>query len=308
MNREPTVSICIPTNNRVDIIKETLESIILQGVDEELFEVCISDGSPNDETKKIIEKYFSKYPNIKYKNSNYSNYYNLLEALKLGEGKFLKLHNDYSKFKNGELINFINSIEKYSNCNALMFFPFGAVKNKVKTIELKSFDEFMNNVSYYSTWSSAFCIDKKSFDILIDRQIDIEEMFPHLSLLYECTDKSLYVVDNNTYVSNLPLKKKGGYNLPETFVKIYLSMTKNLLENQKISLNTYNKIRNGILKFVADWFAIIKTDKHYFFTFENLKEYLSEFYTQKEIKKFYYYHYLYLNKLKLKRLIKSIIK
>lgn len=308
MLKKTIVSICIPTNNRAEIIKETLESIFFQNVDDKLYEVCISDGSSTDETKEIIEKYFKDYKNIKYVKSHCETPYNLIEALKLGKGEFLKLHNDYSKFKNGELINFIDSIEKYSNNNALMFFPFGEIKNKIETIELKSFDEFMNNISYYSTWSSAFCIDKKNFDILIDRQIDIEKMFPHLSLLYACYDKDLYVIDNNCYVSNIPLKKKGGYNLPETFVKIYLSMTKDLLRNQKISLNTYNKIRKGTLKFVADWYAIVKTDKRYFFTFENLEQYLSEYYTKAEIKKFYCYHYLYLNKLKLKRLIKSIIK
>lgn len=307
MDRSPLVSICIPTNGRSEIVKETLESIVVQGVDERLYEVCISDGSPTDETKNVIKKYFCNYKNIRYVKSNCKTLFNLMEALKLGNGKYLKLHNDYSKFKQGELINFIQTIEKYNNSNVFLFFPFGAVKNKNKIMEFKSFNNFIQNISYYSTWSSAFCITKKDFDNLMNKKIKIEMMFPHLSLLYACTDKCLYIVDNHTYVSNIPLKKKGGYNLPETFVRIYLSMTRQLLVDKKISITTFEKIRGDILKFVAIWYATIKTDKRYFFTFENLKQYLGEYYTNKEVKKFYVFHYFYLIKFKIKNTIKYLI-
>ena len=82
MLKKTIVSICIPTNNRAEIIKETLDSIFLQNIDENLYEVCISDGSFNDKTKKIVETYLKKYRNIKYRKSNFANYYNLIEALK----------------------------------------------------------------------------------------------------------------------------------------------------------------------------------------------------------------------------------
>lgn len=307
MDKNPLISICIPTNGRAEIVKETLESIVSQGVNEQLYEVCISDGSPTNETKNVVEKYFKCYGNIRYVKSNCKTPFNLVEALKLGDGKYLKLHNDYSKFKHGELINFIKTIEKYQNSDAFLFFSFGALKNKNKIIEFKSFDSFMQNIGYYSTWSSAFCIRKKDFDNLINSKINIEMMFPHLSLLYACTDKCLYIVDNHTYVSNIPLKKKGGYNLPKTFIHIYLSMTRQLLLDKKISQNTFEKIKAGILKFVAIWYATIKTDKRYFFTFENLKQYLGEYYTNKEVKKFYVFHYFYLIKFKIKNTIKYLI-
>lgn len=307
MYKEPFVSICIPTNGRPEILKETLDSIVSQGVDKQLYEICISDGSANNETEEMVKLNFGELINVKFKRSYCSSFLNLLEALKSGNGIYLKLHNDYSKFRDGELINFIKMIEKYKNSNSLIFFAFGALKNKNKIIEFESFDNFMQNIGYYSTWSSAFCISKKDFDNLINNKINIEMMFPHLSLLYACTDESLYIVDNHTYVSNIPLKKKGGYNLPKTFIHIYLSMTQQLLLDKKISQNTFEKIRAGILKFVALWYANIKIDKRYFFTFENLKPYLDEYYTKNEIKKFYLFHYLYLIKQQAKIRIKYLI-
>ena len=307
MNKDILVSICIPTNNRAEIIKETLESIVYQQVDERLYEVCISDGSPTDETKKIIEKYFLNYKNIRYVKSNCQSSFNLIEALKLGRGKYLKLHNDYSKFKKNELANFIKIVEKYRYSDALLFFPFGAVKNTGIITEFKNFDDFLRKISYFSTWSSALCISKIDFDNLINKKIKIEMMFPHLSLLYACIDKSLYVVDNHTYVDNIPLKKKGGYNLPKTFIHIYLTMTQHLLINKRISQNTIEKIKADIIKFIAFWYANVKTDKRYFFTFENLKQYLDEYYCNGEIEKFYIYHYFYLIKLQIKNVIKYLI-
>ena len=255
----------------------------------------------------MIKNFYSKSLNVKYKKSYYSSFLNLLEALKSGNGVYLKLHNDYSKFDNNQLVNFIKTIKKYSDKDALLFFPFGALNSKERITEFKTFDDFANKISYYSTWSSAFCILKKDFDNLINKKIKIEMMFPHLSLLYACTDKSLYVVDNHTYVDNIPLKKKGGYNLPRTFIYIYLSMTQQLLLDKKISQNTFEKIKAGILKFVAFWYANVKTDKRYFFTFENLKQYLSEYYTSTEIKKFYIYHYLYVTKFQIKNTIKYLL-
>lgn len=308
MDKFPLVSICIPTNNRAEIIKETVESIVSQQVDPKLYEICISDGSPTDETKKIIEKFFSDYKNIRYVKSNCKTGFNLIEALKSGNGRYLKLHNDYSKFDVDQLSNFIKTVEKYSNADALLFFPFGEIKNVEKITEFKTFDDFANEISYYSTWSTAFCISKNDFDNLMNKKIKIEKMFPHLSLLYACTEKNLYVVDNHAYVISVPLKKKGGYNLPETFIQIYLSMTKQLLKDKKISQNTFEKVKAGILKFVALWYANVKTDNRYFFTFENLKQYLNKYYTKAEIKKFYMYHYLYLIQFQTKNTIKYLMK
>ena len=59
MEQQPLVSICIPTNNRVDIIRETVKSLLAQDADKNLYEICISDNSKTDETKILLENEFS---------------------------------------------------------------------------------------------------------------------------------------------------------------------------------------------------------------------------------------------------------
>ena len=61
----PLLSICIPTYKRPEIVKKTIESIFSQGVENSLFDVCITDNSPTDETKNMIENELPKYKNLK---------------------------------------------------------------------------------------------------------------------------------------------------------------------------------------------------------------------------------------------------
>ena len=127
----PLVSICIPTNNRPDIIRETILSIIEENVGNDLLNICITDNSPTNETKELIEKEFKDVTYLKYKKTHCEGFLNSVEALKFGNGRFLKLHNDYSKFKKGQLIKFIDRIKKNKNEKPLIFFSFGALnKNK----------------------------------------------------------------------------------------------------------------------------------------------------------------------------------
>lgn len=60
------VAMCIPTYNRADVVEDTLgrgiEGYAKMGID-----LYYYDGSDNDETKKVVEKYINKgYSNIKY--------------------------------------------------------------------------------------------------------------------------------------------------------------------------------------------------------------------------------------------------
>lgn len=304
MNNKPIVSICIPTNGRPDIIKETLDSIVTQTVDEQLYEVCISDGSPTDETEKIIKKYFEGYKNIKYVKSNCKTSFNLLEALKLGNGKYLKLHNDYCKFKKEQLIEFLKNFYLNNSEDTLMFFALGSLNNKIDIIKFNNFDKFIDNVGIQSTWAPTFCISKSDFDELMRKKIKIEMMFPHLSLLYALSDKKIFIVNDIDYIENIPLKKKGGYNLPNTFVNIYLGMTKSLVINGRITKGTFNIIRKKILKFVATFMAETNSDERYYFSFDNYKNILKTYYSNMEIIRFHILYFKQLFKLKLKRKLK----
>lgn len=304
MCKEPLISICIPTRNRIDIVRETLMSILAQDVDPALFEVCVSDNSPTDETKELIEREFGNVPNLIYRKSDCEGFFNSIEALKLGKGKLLKLNNDYSKFVPGSLLRMIDCVRKYGKERPEIFFALGAVTCEKELMEAATFDQFLNKISYYSTWSSAFSIWKVDFDELMKKQIELDHMFPHTSLLFALTDKKLYVVNNLEYVENQPLKKKGGYNLVDSFVRIYLTMVSELLERKKIGQETYKKIEHGIIKFTAMWLAIVLLDKRFSFTFENKEMLIEKTCGKLAVWKFYLYFVCwYYPRLSLKKLI-----
>ena len=308
MSEGTLVSICIPTRDRVDILRGTLQSILIQNVDTGLYEICISDNSPTDETKEFLEKEFCTIPNLIYKKSDCEGFLNSVEALKLGHGKLLKLHNDYSKFLPGSLCQIIDCTKNYMQKEPEIFFAMGSIKTGKKISEETTFNDFLKKISYFSTWSTSFSIWKNDFDKLMERHIDLDEMFPHTSLLFALPEKAQYVVDNYEYVENLPLKKKGGYNLVDNFVRIYLSMVANLVENKYICRKTYKKIEHDIIKFIAQWYAMVLLDDRFTFSFDDKETIIERTCGKLLVLKFYIYFVAwYYPKLLLKKFIKEKI-
>lgn len=271
MAKKPLLSICVPTYKREYIIRDLLKSIYSQNVDHELFEVCITDNSETDETKNMMEKEFQNIDNLRYKKVTCKGFLNSVEALKFGQGELLKLHNDYSIFKENALPKMLDVIKKYKDSKAEIFFSINALKNKKQISEFSCYNDFMSNIHYYATWSTSFTIWKDDFDRLMNSGIEVNYMYPHTTLLHHVTDKSLYVVDNYEYMINLQPKKKGGYNIVDNFVRIYLTMVwEELYKPGHIKKSTYKKIEFFIIKFVAFWYYIVKHDKErYTFTFDN---------------------------------------
>ena len=64
-----TLSICIPTYNRANYLRQCLDSIVSQFEDKEIMEqmeVVISDNASSDNTTEVVKEYQDKFPNIKY--------------------------------------------------------------------------------------------------------------------------------------------------------------------------------------------------------------------------------------------------
>lgn len=300
---EPLVSICIPTYGREEILKETLNSIYSQNEEESLFEICISDNSPTDETKSMLDACFSNYHNIIYRKSTCEGYYNSIEALKLGNGKFLKLHNNYTCFKKNIFKSFLEEIKKYDE-NTVLFFLSNAKNGNTSSSVFDSFDTFMNYISHLSTWSSSFGIWKSDFSKILQKTEVFDKMFPHTSLLFLLHDKDKYVVSKTSYFVNQNLKKKSGYNLPETFGTRFLGMCDDLYKNEHISVNTYEHIKKDILLFIADYYAYVNYFKdRYGFSYENWEATINSLYGQHGVD----FMKKHLKRMRIKCLIKRIL-
>ena len=278
MNNNCLLSICIPTYKRAQLLRNTLNSIYAQNVDHKLFEVCISDDSPDDETKNMIEEEFSSIDNLVYQKIPDCGYMNLIEAVKLGKGALLKFQNDYASFKAGSLQRILNTISENLEQKPILFFGLNSLKNKSEIENFDNINAFISNIDYMSTFCSSVSLWKDDFDLCNEKKIYVNHAFPHTSYLFNCTNKSMMIVDNYDYFINQPLTTKGGYNLPEFFVKEYLTLIDDsLYSNSLITKETREKLEENILKFVGQWYVTTKVESDkYKFKFDDCQKIIKE--------------------------------
>lgn len=245
MDKKPYLSICIPTYNRLEILKKTLDSIYadLNGVEMEDFEVIISDNEPNHSTKETIEQF--NFENLHYYATTSSGFLNSFDVLKFGNGMFLKLHNNYTMFRKGSLKKMIIEIKENSIEKPVLFYTNG-LRQFGKAERFESYDAFMYRLSYFSSWSSGFGIWKEEFEN-IKNIVEINNYFPQTSLLLTQTQKSNYIINDVPLFDNQDIPKKGGYNIFKVFSVDYVSLIEDAYNRKEISKKTFKKIKTDLL-------------------------------------------------------------
>lgn len=77
-NKQPILSICIPTYNRAKLLEENLNKIVAQLDDmrfSDFVEIIISDNNSSDNTQNLIESFWKKY-NVKYFKNHHNIWWN----------------------------------------------------------------------------------------------------------------------------------------------------------------------------------------------------------------------------------------
>lgn len=85
------VSICIPCYNNAEEVERLLNSIVEQKYQD--YEVNISDDSTNDETEKMMEKFYDKITKLNYRHNvkPFGHIFNWNEAIKMASGEYIKI-------------------------------------------------------------------------------------------------------------------------------------------------------------------------------------------------------------------------
>lgn len=233
-NSSALLSICIPTFNRANFLKKTLESIICQAVFIETneVEIVISDNCSEDDTAVIAKQFVKAFPEkIKYhRNSSNIEDENFEVALSHGSGVFLKLHNDNLLFVNGSLTEMIKVINATTVEKPIIFFTNGN-KNVGHQIEIyNNFNEFVSRVSFFSTWIGGFGIWREEFNSITDFSRNVKLKLVQTDVLFRLLAMGKRaIVLYDSYFSGMNVGKKGGYNIAEVFGKNYLSLLKSYL-------------------------------------------------------------------------------
>lgn len=285
LKNNPILSICIPTNGRVELLKKTLSSIFSQinEVDHNDFEVIVSDNHPLMSAECLSSEF--SFSNYKYYKSDRIGFENSLNAIKLGSGHMLKLHNNSICWPHGSLKKTIDFVKLHLKLKPQIFFTNGN-KNKLTTKKYFNFNDFMLNLSYWSSWSNGFCIWNDDFEKKKDLIVD--SFFPQTSILLSNHQKKYFIICDYPLFVAQKIKSKGGYNVFEVFSVNYLNIIKQTLDADLICKNTFDRIRlNLLFDFLTASFYKSKILKIENFDVHNITFYLKKHFNSSEIYLFY---------------------
>ena len=298
MAQQPLLSICIPTNGVVEYVLPSVESIYSQKVDNSLFEVVITDNGADSKLGEAINKF--EYPNLRYIKTNVQGFMNQICAFKESQGAFIKMINHRALFHDGSLQKMIDFIKKYQEKKPILYFPNGHL-GRIKTAECQNLDEFLNKVSFWSSWEQGVGIwqeDKKKLD-----DIRYDKMFPAASILFNIREKTPYIVCDDDFTYEKPSKRMRRYDFFQVFAVEFLDILHHLCEQTRISEKTFDFVKKDMYRryLISYYYQIVvaKTDRA--IPPKNIMANMSKYYSTWD----YYWMWLYCNTaMRLKNMLK----
>lgn len=288
------LSICIPTRNRAQYLARTLESITSQ----EAFhcsnsvEITVSDNDSSDDTAAVVLEFARRYPSkiIYSKNPSDIGDKNVEKCLSLGTGLFLKLNNDTLCWRPGSIGQILEILSATQAEKPLLVFT---NRNPPSTNPLESrigITEFVQSVSYFSTWIGVIGFWKTDFDSIPDFSSRIDSRIPQTHVLFRLLSTGRRtVVVNIPYFVSLNPGKKSGYNVAEVFGHNYLAILKQYLHSNQLDSDAYeNEKKSLLINHIIPYFFNVY-EEHNFDTdgfFRHLQDYWGDAYFYEAIDRF----------------------
>ncbi len=262
MDKQPILSLCIPTNGAVEWILPVIESIYSQGYDTDKFEVVITDNGKDSQLPAHIAR--MDYSNLRYKQTTDEGFLNLVSCLKEGKGMFCKMINHRSVMLSGSIADMVALVERYKDSQPIIYCSDGNIKSDDDCVECPNTDVFVRHLSYWCSWSAGIGFWQK--DIPQIPSIKLNEMFPNASLLFEIREETDYVIWNKKYEQMCDDSGKGGYDLFHTFGVVLLDIIKGLLDRGRIRRGTFEVVKKDLLEFLTVLYKneVILPSKHTF--------------------------------------------
>lgn len=248
MNK-PILSLCLPTNGIIEWVFPVLDSIYNQMVDENLFEVIVTDNGNNDNFQEMMEKYSHKHQNLIYKKTSAFMFHNQLEALKLASGQYLKLINHRSTMCDGSIVEMLDIVKKNIEEKPVIYFSNGV---RDKNYFFDNFNDFVCKLGIFASWTTGVGIWKSDYDNLpVDMKID--KISPHSCILFANRNKKSYKIYNYIFCKEIESdhSKKGKYDLFKAFGVEEIAITQNLYIDGDITATTLKTVKNEYKNFVA---------------------------------------------------------
>ncbi len=246
-NKQLLLSICIPTNGKVEWVIPVIESIYSQGVDDSQFEVVVTDNGEKNDLCEAVKRY-SNY-NFKYFKTTSSGFTNQIDAFEKCSGLFCKMLNHRSVMMPGSLEALLELINKYKETKPIIYCAEGHAKGD-EFVECSNTDDFVHSLGVWTSWSCGTGAWKKDLYNIRGKKIDM--MFPHQVFLFGLREEidSKYIIWNRAYERMLSEEGKGGYNLFNTFGVGFLDLINDLRIKGRITESTFLYVKKELFDFL----------------------------------------------------------
>lgn len=297
---QPILSIGIPTFNRSYYLNKCLKAIYKQIGNDDLVEVFISDNASSDNTLQIATNY-QRYSSFRYNrnNINIGPGRNFEIVWEKSHGKYTVAVGDDDYFGGNAIYNAVACLYANPELSILSMVP--SNDNEYGVYYGKGIDDFVDRVSYLSTYISGFIMNRKYF-LQIDKrlkfgdtslnqvyiQLEILRQHPSFSVLYG----HIFREDSGegSFGRKFPLEERSC--LAKVFIGQYFDILSSFLEEKEVglSLEALKKDKKNVMeKFFLPWCNIVTSSDCIWKIDENVMEIIKKYYEDEpyyeEIKK-----------------------
>jgi len=280
---EPVISLCLPTNGVIEWVFPVLDSIYNQNVENDLFEVIVTNNGGNLQFDLMMQEYAKKHNNLLYKKTDAYMFHNQLEALKLASGLYLKFVNHRGVFQEGALKKMINIVLENINDKPVIYFGNGALKKDEYV--LSSFDSFVGTLKRNVSWTTGVGIWKSDYEKIPD-DVRIDKISPHSCILFSERNKEKYLIENYVFSKDIDTdaSKKGTYDLFKAFAVEEVTISLNLFIDGDITAKTFKTVKKDYKAFVSElYYMYIVKKEPCSYDLNGFDDSMGIFFTKQEI-------------------------
>jgi glycosyltransferase involved in cell wall biosynthesis len=251
--KQPLISLCIPTYNRAVILEKTIKRIVSYDSFDSNVEIVISDNCSTDNTQAVCEQYAAKYDNVSYYRNQENTFdYNFIQALDRGKGAYLKLLNDWCYPTEEGLAKMKRFLSDNMNKHLPIFFTSGWARSKgAQTITCRHLDDYVSEVSVMVTFNNLFGAWRSDWEGIKDKQRFTSLKLSQVDWTYRIVSKSGALLLNEHSIALSPDMRNSvrqGYNYFEILFKNYYTIMQDYVSQSLLLPSTVEKDKKFFLK------------------------------------------------------------
>jgi len=265
-NRQPLLSICIPTFNRAEFLEGSLKCFEeqLRDIDKSEIELYVSDNCSEDYTPQVVQLAIQRGLPIIY-NRNGQNLgpdKNFLLCMQRASGKYIWLLGDDDLLR-PNTVKYILDLLRNHDYGLIHLSVLSNENNLPEIQEYDNLENFFKTVSFWITFMSGSIFLKESVSQVKSHEKYIASYLlqvPFYIMSASLRKKNLFVRES-VMQNGLDASSNGGYNFYQVFVENYLSNWKEYVDKGIVSEKCYIFIKKDIYVNFIDkfnWMLLIR--------------------------------------------------